>query len=372
MLHGPPRVLSNGAGGAGSLIRVTLPPDVYAVAADVMTFLPFASPASIQVTTTAGTFTYPVQTFARPTRAFVGVVSTSRILSITGAADGFPVLDNFAFSANPLAPATPLNLRATAVGTTVNINWDEATSGGAPSSYLMEAAQTPGGAPLGSLGTNTTSLQVASVPNGTYYVRVRAQNAVGQSAPTADVAVTVGQSGGTLTLATPAPVAIGQVATFTWQATVPAPSYTISALSGPGIGAPVAITTVPCCSTSFQVPAGVAPGDYEVVVSGGGLTSAPRTLRILAGAPFTLTLSPTSARVGDPVTLTWTDLGLGPGAQYQFFAASSGSSAFTPTAAAACCSITVALPATPPGSYDLLVQGSNTARSNIVTLQVTP
>lgn len=371
ILHGPPVVPDGPVGGTGSHLRVTLPADVYAAGADVMTFLPFASTVTINVTTTAGTFTFQVPTAARPTRTFVGIISTTRILQMTGSSDGFPALDNFSFSANPLAPGAPRNLAATAVGSTVNIAWDAPLTGGIPTSYLMQAAMAPSGPPVGSLGTNTTSLQVPGVPNGTYYVRVRALNTVGQSDPTAEVAVTVGQTG-TLTLSPAGPVTAGQMLTLTWQATIPASNYTVIALSGPGIGAPTNVAAAPCCSASFPIPLTVAPGSYSLVVSGGGLTSAPITLVVQPASPFTLNVSRPSARAGDLVSFSWSDLGLGPGPQYQVFVAAPGSAVFAPLQAAACCSLDVVVPAAAPGVYRVLVQGSNTRQSNVVTLEVVP
>ena len=371
ILHGPPVVAAGAVGGPGSHIRVSLPADVYAAGADIMSILPVASTVTLQVTTTAGTFPFTVPTAAQPTRTFVGIVSTSRILQITGTTASFPALDNFSFSANPLAPGQPLNLTATTVGTTVTIGWDAPTAGGAPTSYLMEAALAPGGPPVGSLGTNTTTLQVPDVPNGTYYVRVRAMNGVGQSTPTADVAVTVGPAG-MLTLLPLTPVTIGQTLTLTWQVTVPAANYTISVLSGPGIGAPVAIGAAPCCTTSFQIPAGVAPGDYTIVVSGGGLTSAPRILTVLPSAPFTLAVSQATARAGDVVRFSWPDLGLGSGIHYQLFAASPGGGPFAPLLPAGCCGLDVAIPTVTPGTYTLFVRGSNTQQSNTVALTIVP
>jgi hypothetical protein len=72
------------------------------------------------------------------------------------------------------------------------------------------------------------------------------------------------------------------------------------------------------------------------------------------------------------VNLAWTDLGLGSGVQYQLFAAPSGSTAFAPVAPASCCGLTVTIPTGASGAYDLVVRGSNTRQSNVMTLQITP
>jgi hypothetical protein len=373
VMHGPPIVIQNtNVGGPNSAIVITPPTDVYAMGGDIMTVFPQGQNVTVQVRTTSGVYPVPAFTAVRPTRTFVGVVSPERILEVRIFSFGFPVIDNLAFSANALAPGTPTSLTATAVGSTVTISWNAPVTGGAPSQYELLASATPGGAPIASLGTANTSLSVADVPNGTYYLRVRAANAVGQSPLTGEVRVTVGTPAGLLTLAPAGPVTLGQSVTLSWQSTPVAASYTLTVLGGPGIGGPTTVAAAGCCSTSLVIPLSVAPGTYSIVVSGGGVTSAPIGLQVLPAAPFALSLSRASARVGETVTLAWTDLGLGSGVQYQLFAAPSGSTAFAPVAPASCCGLTVTIPTGASGAYDLVVRGSNTRQSNVMTLQITP
>jgi hypothetical protein len=373
VMHGPPIILQGtNVGGPNSAIVITPPADVYAMGGDIMTVFPQGGNVTAQVRTTSGVYPVPVSTAARPTRTFVGIVSPERILEVRVFSLGFPVIDNVAFSANALAPGTPANLSATATGSTVNISWNAPNTGGSPSLYEVVASLTPGGAPVASLGTSNTSLQVPSVPNGTYYLRVRAANAVGQSPLTGEVAVTVGTPAGLLTLAPAGPVTLGQSVTLSWQSTPVVANYTITVLGGPGIGGPTTVATAGCCSVSLAIPLNVAPGTYSVVVSGGGVTSAPIALQVLPAAPFTLSLSRTSARAGDAVTFSWTDLGLGPGIQYQLFAASPGTTAFSPVSPSGCCSLTLTMPQVAPGAYSVFVQGTNTRQSQVVTLRIDP
>jgi hypothetical protein len=88
----------------------------------------------------------------------------------------------------PIPPAAPAGFAFGVRGVTVTLTWD--ASAGAID-YLLEAGSTPGANNLfnGSVG-NVTSLSV-SVPPGRYYVRLRARNAVGASAPTADLLIDV-------------------------------------------------------------------------------------------------------------------------------------------------------------------------------------
>lgn len=96
-----------------------------------------------------------------------------------------------AASVRAAAPAAPANLRASVSGSTVSLSWD-APTGPPPGRYVLEASLTPAGPLLATLPTSATSLMVADVPPGTYFVRVRASNADGFSAPSSEIAVTVG------------------------------------------------------------------------------------------------------------------------------------------------------------------------------------
>jgi hypothetical protein len=105
-------------------------------------------------------------------------------------------------------------------GPTVTLFWTTPAIG-FPIGYVIEASSSPGGpANLAnfSTGSTSTTLVVPGVPAGTYYVRIRALDASGASAPSNEVQVVVGgvaggscpsaprglnvisQSGGTVTL----------------------------------------------------------------------------------------------------------------------------------------------------------------------------
>lgn len=61
--------------------------------------------------------------------------------------------------------------------------------GGVPSQYAIIASDTPGGAPIVTLPTRSRFLNLQGIPNGTFYLRVIAQNACGESAPSAEMTV---------------------------------------------------------------------------------------------------------------------------------------------------------------------------------------
>jgi len=87
-------------------------------------------------------------------------------------------------------PQTPTGLVASVTGRTVTFGWNPAVAGGLASGYQIEAGVTPGGV-IAVLPTGATTLSVANAPSGTFYVRVRAVNATGASAPTADITVAI-------------------------------------------------------------------------------------------------------------------------------------------------------------------------------------
>ena len=159
----------------------------------------------------------------------------------------------FAFVAAPVyaqTPGAPQGLTSAVTGNTVTLTWSAPGSGGAPSSYIVEASVVPGGPVVASLPVAGTSLTVPNVPSGNYYVKVRALNGSGAGAPSSEVLVSV--SGGCP--GPPLPPAllvrsVGLQATVSW---------------GPSGG---------CAPTTYTMFAGSAPGlsDVTVVNAGGQL-----------------------------------------------------------------------------------------------------
>ena len=93
--------------------------------------------------------------------------------------------------APPSMPGAPSVNPPQVSGSTVTLSWSPG-SGGAPTGYTLTASTTPGGAPIAAVPVVGTSISFANVPNGTYYVRVSASNALGTGAPSAEVTLTVG------------------------------------------------------------------------------------------------------------------------------------------------------------------------------------
>ena len=89
----------------------------------------------------------------------------------------------------------PTGLTARAAGAAVTLSWQAPTGGCPATRYGVEAGSAPGRPDLAALspGGAATTLNADGVASGTYYVRVRAQNAAGTSAPSNEVSLTVRQ-----------------------------------------------------------------------------------------------------------------------------------------------------------------------------------
>src|SRR5262252_1140557 len=114
---------------------------------------------------------------------------THAAFGVSGCGARVTILQPASGRAAPLtAPGVPGPLTATVSGSVVTLTWSAPTSGDAPASYVIEAGSSTGSADIASFdtGSNATSLAVFNVPAGTYFVRVRAVNSAGISAPSSD------------------------------------------------------------------------------------------------------------------------------------------------------------------------------------------
>jgi predicted nicotinamide N-methyase len=91
-------------------------------------------------------------------------------------------------------PSAPSGLSFMRAGSTVTLSWLAPTGGGGvPTSYILEAGSAPGLSDIATVSTGAaaTAITATAVPNGTYYVRVRAANAAGASGPANEVTIVV-------------------------------------------------------------------------------------------------------------------------------------------------------------------------------------
>ena len=167
-------------------------------------------------------------------------------------------------------PGAPRQVAAAVSGSSLTLTWGAPDTGGAPTTYVVAAGSAAGWSNLGSFptGSTQTSYTANNVPNGHYFARVSAQNAMGTGPASTEVSFTVPQA---CTSTPVAPSALqssvsGAVVTLTWVAPAggAAPTgYAIEAGSAPSL-ADLARVTIGATATTFSVMA--SPGTYYVRV----------------------------------------------------------------------------------------------------------
>jgi hypothetical protein len=119
----------------------------------------------------------------------------------------------------PPPPGPPTGLVANVTGNSATLNWAAPASGGAVANYVLIAGQTPGfTTPLATLTLGATPGAVINgIPPGTWYVRILARNAGGNSAASNEVQLVVAgpQPPGTPTMNTPT-VTAGNTVNLSW------------------------------------------------------------------------------------------------------------------------------------------------------------
>jgi predicted phage tail protein len=134
-------------------------------------------------------------------------------------------------------PSRPVGFSASLQNSVAVLSWmapagDDADS---PTGYVLEAGSASGLSDLARMPLGRTSYQ-AALPEGTYYLRVRATNALGIGEPSAEVVLRNGDGPGTPTNL--ADIGTGSLVQLTWQAPTTgelAGSYIIEAGSAPGL-----------------------------------------------------------------------------------------------------------------------------------------
>ncbi len=158
------------------------------------------------------------------------------------------------------APPVPANYVARAGGLTAGLSW---LPSAAATAYVLEVGSRAGASDLlvTNLG-NVTSL-VGTAPAGNYFTRLRAVNACGGSAPTADAPLVLACAPDAV-VPTGLTVSVsGGVATFAWQAPLGATGYRLRVGTAPGVTN--VLDADIGTATSLAVPlAGAAPGVYYV------------------------------------------------------------------------------------------------------------
>jgi hypothetical protein len=215
-----------------------------------------------------GSFTGSTTTWSCVTAGRAGILS-----SANGCEPANAMLREFEGVAALAAPGPTGSLSGSVTGSTVALTWLQPTSADPATSYVVEVGSSAGAANLASFdtGSSATTLTVTAVPSGTYYVRVRAKNSAGTSAPSNEVVLTVG--GGAPCSSPPgAPGGLtatvsGSSVTLTWNTltgTSAPTAYVLEAGSSPG-ASDLAKMSTGSAAASFAASA-VAPGTYYLRV----------------------------------------------------------------------------------------------------------
>lgn len=86
-------------------------------------------------------------------------------------------------------PGAPSGLDFLVLGGTVRLSWAAPSTGGAPTGYVIEVGSDRGLSNLMQTAVGNVTTIDAQAPNGVFFVRVRARNASGTSAPSNEVVV---------------------------------------------------------------------------------------------------------------------------------------------------------------------------------------
>ncbi len=131
-----------------------------------------------------------------------------RVRAVNALGAGLPSNEVVAQVGSSGPPGVPTNLDYTVLGGNVQLRWSAPATGGTPTGYNVEVGSDIGASNYGIVAVgNVTSVSNPNAPAGTYFVRVRATNAFGQSAPSNERIVT----------STPNSCVGAFVATLTWD-----------------------------------------------------------------------------------------------------------------------------------------------------------
>ncbi len=267
------------------------------ISAVVLTSAPLHGTLSLRAD---GSFDYT------PIAGFAGTDQFSYLASNSGGSD--PATATITVAA-PTTVQAPAVFRAADIsGNDVTFRWDPPALGPAPTGYVLEGGVTPGSV-LASIPLGSVPLVAFSVPNGAFYVRIRALGAGGPSAASNEIRIFVNTPtapsapdlvGGTVN---------GSAVELSWRNTFAGGEPTSLALD---VSGSLSASLRLAFSESFAFPA-VPGGTYTFSVralnaSGSSAPSSPVTLTFpgaCSGAPQVPTRFLAFASAGRTLNLVW-------------------------------------------------------------------
>jgi predicted nicotinamide N-methyase len=135
--------------------------------------------------------------------------------------------------------SSPTGFTVTWTGTTATFSWISSsadTAADVPANYVLEAGTAPGESNVAMLNLGNRTTFTTEVPSGTYYVRIRAENAEGESDPSDEIEVrTPGTPQGPTGLISVSESGIVDLRWTAATANYGATGYVIEAGSAPGL-----------------------------------------------------------------------------------------------------------------------------------------
>lgn len=264
-------------------------------------------------------------------------------------------------------PHAPTAITNTVALDTVTLSWTPAQTGGPAQRYILEAGSAPGLANIAVLPLNSTATttNVYAVPQGVYYVRVRAWNVLGTSLPSPDTTVTVGPCQAPTAPTNLAYTTADNLVSITWTPPSSGAVEGYRLYAGFSPGASNALVMDLGTTPGFS---GTAPfGQYYVRVAAGNRCSigVPSTPDLVVNvqpctpapnAPTGLTGTVAPNRV---VTLSWSNPAAGPMPSRFRILVGSGPGLSNIMVHTTANNATSFVAAAPPGAYYVRVEGQN-------------
>lgn len=290
-------------------------------------------------------------------------VANGAAVSVTGG--GTTANINFTLAPLQGVPGAPIGFQAVSVGSTAVITWSQPSSGGAATSYVLEAGLSPG-TTIGSLPVGIASIVIPGVGPGTYYLRVRGVNAAGTGSASGEATLVVGNGGaGTPNAPTGlvAWMASGRLV-MTWNAPAAGPVPTGYILEAGSAVGQSNLAAVPVTGQSFTfdpIPSGffflrvravangvAGPASTDVMINVGNVAAPP-------SPPQSFNIS----RSGSTITLSWLAPAVGTATSYVIEAGSAAGLSNIGVVDTGTTATTLTVPGVPPGTYFLRVRAVN-------------
>ena len=293
----------------------------------------------------------------------------------------------FTIGSAPGGLDAPRSLQATVTDDSLRMSWQPPADGLPVTAYVIEAGTASGEANITRVETSTTSFSANGIPEGTYFLRVKAKRAggVGSASNEAIAVVTGAPDACAVSASVPTSVTasvVGTLIRLSWRPGVgPAPTgYVVEAGSTPG-GREIA--TLNFDSDTTTIGGAVPNGTYflrVVAVNACGASSPAPEVSVTVGGPAPVLPGAPKGLVksvaGSAVSLLWLQPTTGGAPNRYIIEATDGNGNPIVTLDTGSVTTSFAHGGVPPGKYVIRVRAANAAgigpSSSSVTVVVQP